>query len=336
MWLDLLPYPLRRIWRPAMYQGGRQRRAYFEGWYFKLVDRGGERALAVIPGVSLAEGDAHAFVQVLDAAGHASYYHRFALDAFEWDRSRFAIRIGGNRFDPSGLALDLKSPEQTVSGELRFADLTPWPVSLLSPGIMGWYGLLPIMECYHGVISLRHAVSGSLHVDGAAIDFDGGRGYIEKDWGRSFPSSWVWLQTNHFGAAPAALTMSVARIPWRGRSFVGFIAGLWLDGELHRFATYTGARLEALEADAHQVRTVLRDRQHRLVVQAVRASGGTLASPVVGQMRGRIQESLAASVSVELTQGATGVGRSLFSGVGTCAGLEVSGDLAELTVSTRR
>ncbi|MCW5857485.1 MAG: hypothetical protein KIS63_04285 [Caldilineales bacterium] len=24
---------------------------------------------------------------------------------------------------------------------------------------------------------------------------------MEKDWGQSFPAAWVWMQTNHFGAA---------------------------------------------------------------------------------------------------------------------------------------
>lgn len=29
------------------------------------------------------------------------------------------------------------------------------------------------------------------------MDFSGGRGYIEKDWGQSFPAAWVWLQINY-------------------------------------------------------------------------------------------------------------------------------------------
>ncbi|MCK7537696.1 MAG: tocopherol cyclase family protein [Marinilabiliales bacterium] len=32
-------------------------------------------------------------------------------------------------------------------------------------------------------------------------DFSGGRGYIEKDWGHSFPSAYVWMQSNHFQLA---------------------------------------------------------------------------------------------------------------------------------------
>ena len=40
--------------------------------------------------------------------------------------------------------------------------------------------------------------SGSLEINGAEISFEGGKGYIEKDWGRSMPSDWIWIQSNHF------------------------------------------------------------------------------------------------------------------------------------------
>ncbi|WP_243392439.1 MULTISPECIES: tocopherol cyclase family protein [unclassified Mesotoga] len=30
------------------------------------------------------------------------------------------------------------------------------------------------------------------------IDLTGGKGYIEKDWGRSLPDAWIWMQSNNF------------------------------------------------------------------------------------------------------------------------------------------
>lgn len=60
-------------------------------------------------------------------------------------------------------------------------------MTVRSPGIMGWYAWVPTMECYHGVVSLDHAISGKLMIEDQAHDFNGGRGYIEKDWGKSFP-----------------------------------------------------------------------------------------------------------------------------------------------------
>ena len=43
------------LWHPEAYQGSRKRRNYFEGWYYKLVNRDRSRSLALIPGLALGE-----------------------------------------------------------------------------------------------------------------------------------------------------------------------------------------------------------------------------------------------------------------------------------------
>ncbi|MDA3022164.1 MAG: hypothetical protein O2943_05800 [Actinomycetota bacterium] len=50
-----------------------------------------------------------------------------------------------------------------------------WPVTWRSPGIMGWYGLVPFMERYHGIVSFGHGLSGNLEVEGTTRSFDDGR-----------------------------------------------------------------------------------------------------------------------------------------------------------------
>jgi len=144
---------------------------------------------------------------------------------------------------------------------------------------MGWYAWMPFMECYHGVVSLDHGIEGRLTVNGQTIDFGGGRGYTEKDWGQAFPQAWIWYQTNHFDQPGISLTSSVAIIPWIGRSFPGFITGLWHGGVLYRFATYTGASIERLEITDRQACLTVRNKHHRLEMVATRAEGGLLHAP---------------------------------------------------------
>ncbi len=226
------------------------------------------------------------------------------------------------------MTLDIQSPERTIRGELTFAGGTGWPVTPLSPGIMGWYAYVPFMECYHGVLSFDHAVSGRLTVDGETLDYSGGRGYIEKDWGQAFPKAWIWMQSNHFATPHVCLTASVAVIPWRGSAFNGFIAGLWHAGRLYRFATYTGARLERQEIDDRRVVLHYVDPRRdgcRLEIEASRATGGLLHSPERTAMLQRVMESLTASLHVRLVENATG--KAIFEDTGEHAGLEVVGDL---------
>ncbi len=322
-------YVVRKVWHPAYYQDGHKWHGYFEGWYFKVLDATGGQALAIIPGVSIdREGERRAFVQVMRADGRTHWFD-FPWESFRYARDRFDISVGPCRFSDREITLELGSDECAVCGTLKLGEPIPWPVRSLSPGIMGPFRFAPLMECYHGVLSLDHSVDGTLTVDGTPVVFDGGRGYTEKDWGRSFPSAWVWVQSNDFGRTGVSLTASIARIPWLGSSFVGSIVGLLVDGRLYRFATYTGARLVSLTHSNGGVDFVVQDRRHRLEVSACGAVPGQLRSPVLGQMIGQVEESLRGTVRVRLTE--RGTGREVFAGEGHGSGIELmdpEGDLS--------
>jgi tocopherol cyclase len=323
---------LRTILNPSAYHGHGKRPPFFEGWYFKLVDRDEQRRFAVIPGIFLSDDPArhHAFVQVLDGQTGHSTYHRYPAEAFWAASGTFEVRIGPNRFAADQLTLDLQSPQMTVRGELRFRRLVPWPATLMSPGIMGWYAWVPFMECYHGIVSLDHGIEGRLAINGETVDFGGGRGYIEKDWGKAFPEAWIWLQSNHFAEPRVSLTASVAIIPWVRRSFAGFIVGLWHAGRLYRFATYTGARLEKLKITDREVIWAIGDRHERLEMRATRPAGGLLQAPTPEDMGRRIGETLDATVEVRLYGSERGTWHQIFAGTGRHAGLEAVGDLEGL------
>lgn len=323
---------VRRTLHPAWYQGRGKRAPYFEGWYFKLVDPSERFRLAVIPGVFRAcdPAESHAFVQVLDSMSGESTYHEYPVDAFRAATRGLDIRVGASRFTLEGLELGIDSPDRSVNGRLDFYGLTPWPVTLVSPGVMGWFAWVPFLETYHGVLSLDHGIQGILSVDADAIDFSGGRGYMEKDWGQSFPEAWIWAQTNHFGQPGTSLTASIATIPWLGTSFRGFIIGLWHEARLYRFATYTGARIEAVGIGDGEVHVVVSDRNHRLAFTAGGPRGGTLRGPTGADMRGRVPESLEATVVVRLSALRARTSSLVFDGVGRSAGLEVVGDGARL------
>lgn len=304
---------------PDLYHGYGKKAPFFEGWYFKLVSADQQHRYAIIPGVVLS-GEPHAFVQVLNGVSGKSAYFEFPLKAFRAERERFEIQVGRSRFSAQSIALDIAMDAGAVKGALKFDGPRPWPVTWSSPGIMGWYAWLPFMECYHGIVSFDHAISGTLTIDGHPVDFSGGRGYIEKDWGQAFPEAYVWFQSNHFDAPSACITASVALIPSLGTIFPGFIVGLWLDGKLYRFATYTGAKLEKLTVSDDQVFWSLFDGEHRLEMRAHRAEGGLLRVPTKLDMGKRVDESLKSSVDVRLT---TCSGQVLFELTGHHAGLEV-------------
>jgi hypothetical protein len=321
-----------RIWNPAIYQGGRIKRRYFEGWYFKQVDATEQRILAVIPGVSYSDDGAssHAFVQVVLSGGEA-YYFSYPIGSFSVvEGGSFGIRIADNLFTQSGMRLRLQDGAYAVHGDVSFEPWFPWPVTALSPGIMGWYRFVPRMETYHAVLSMDHAISGTVVFDGEAIDFEGGRGYVEKDWGRSFPSSWVWAQSNHFERPGTSVIASVAKVPWMTGAFVGNIGGLLLEGTLHRFATYTGAKLVCIETGANTAHLILRDRHEELELVIEGRETLMLKAPVLGSMQGRDAESLGGTIAVTLRSLRGGRAGVVYQGLGRRAGIEVMNERDEL------
>jgi tocopherol cyclase len=317
------------LFNPEEFQGRGKRRAYFEGWYFKALDASEARAFAFIPGIALDEaGAGHAFIQVLDGKRRSSRYHKFGLASFSAARGCFEATIGPNRFSGEGLALDLPG----IKGKLGFEGRVRWPSRWYSPGIMGPYSFAPFMECYHGIVSMDHSISGSLEIDGERVDFQGGRGYIEKDWGRSFPKAYAWMQSNHFGEAGISLKASVADIPWIGRSFTGFIAALWLRDRLIRFTTYNGTALRKLRIDPGRVELSLANKDYILGIEVERDSATALASPIQGFMDGRIEESMTSTIEVSLSDARTG--QELFRDRGRNASVEVAGDIDLLPLAT--
>jgi len=316
---------LQAIFSPEQYHGWGKSRRYFEGWYYKVINADESKALAIIPGIAMDEkGAKQSFIQVLDGKNKTAEYLRFEADDFIPAPGKFEIQIANNYFSMDQIKLDLNG----LRGSLNFTGRVPWPTSWKSPGIMGPYSFVPFMECYHGILSMDHEVSGVLNYKGNSIIFDGGRGYMEKDWGKSFPSAYTWMQTNHFSKPGISFKVSVAKIPWLGSSFVGFIAGLWTGGRLFQFTTYNSTKLTKCLIDNNKVVIDMENRNHVLRVFARREEATELASPIMGLMDGKIEESMNSEIRIQLFDKKNNI--IIFDDTGKNAALEVAGKIEEI------
>lgn len=320
------------IWKPGIFHGQRKKKDFFEGWYFKMVDRSEKSACAVIPGVSIAKdpSKSHAFVMFLDARTQTMRYFRYPLGDLWASDKKFELTIGGSSFSTDGMSLNLEQGRDLMTASISFKDAYPWPVKLLSPGVMGWYAFVPGMECYHGILSMDHSIEGFIEVNGTGTDFTGGRGYIEKDWGVSMPSSWIWMQTNHFDREGISLSGSIAKIPWFGSYFTGYIFGFLYDKKLYKFTTYSRAKVTLLNVTASNIRIRLENKKHRLDIDADRSEGVDLPAPKMGEMTAKVNESLSSSINVALSKKNGYDTELIYSGKGRNAGLEFVGDIEEL------
>lgn len=216
------------------YKGASRKRKYFEGWYFKHTSA--SASISFIPGINIDKaGTKHAFIQIITQ--NSSYNIIFPFDTFHAAKNVLNIQIEKNTFSSSGLKIDIETDELKCRGEINYGSFTP-----ISYDIMGPFCIFPNMQCNHGIISLSHSLSGFLQINGELMSFDNGLGYIEKDWGSSFPERYLWVQCNDFNDKNLSIFASVAKIPIFKSHFTGCICVVYYHGKEYRFATYLSAK----------------------------------------------------------------------------------------------
>ena len=313
-----------RFLHPEIFQGDLKNKNYFEGWYFKHVSNDLEHVYSFIPGVSLNSRDPHAFIQVINGITGGTEYITYPLEQFSYETKRLWLKIGDSVFTDKYIDLNIHHEKVNLTGHIEYSNIVKYPRSFLSPGIMGWYSFVPYMECKHGIISVNHDLKGKILIDGQSIDLDNGKGYIEKDWGTSFPEAWIWIQSNNFTDPGTSFNFSIAKIPWLGRFFIGFIAFLYVKGRFLLFSTHNKSTITQIGHDSSSITISMKNKKAVLSVKVVKNSFGELRAPASGDMSRRIKESIDSTVDVTLHDNH---GNLIYEDSGKRAGLEIIEDI---------
>lgn len=318
---------LDKIKHPILLQGDLNRKNYFEGWYYKQVTADGKTSLSFIPGISLNEDDPHAFIQYIMVSHESKSiptrtgYIRYPLESFGYQDKPFAVRIGNSVFSERMIDIDLEDEHIHFKGIIHLGKLHPIQTSTLQPNIMGIFAYIPKMECYHGVISMSHRLNGILEVSGQkSLNFNDGKGYIEKDWGSSFPKHYIWLHSNHFTQARTSLFFSVAHIPFYFTEFEGFICNFVYGDQEYRFASYNFSKCRVIKVTSKSVKLVVENKKAKLTIAAEVIDNGGLIAPVNGRMTKMIKEGISGTLQIELEDKLSG---KIYHDIGNKAGVEI-------------
>ena len=318
---------IRSIYNPAIYHGQNKKAPFFEGWYYKIISRDQQHKFAIIPGIYIGKNK-YSFIQILDGNNGNSHFIKFPFESFISNNKDFHVQIENNSFELDKISLDMNHNSLKIEGNLSFENVKGWPIKLLSPGIMGWYSFIPKMECNHGILGFNHNIYGSLNIEQKEIDFTHGRGYIEKDWGKSFPEGYIWMQSNHFSTPNVSFSGSIAIIPWLKKSFLGFIVGLYIDETLYKFTTYSNAKIKNLYIDSSRVVWEIEDKNFYLKIISEKGISGELKGPTLKDMEMRVAESLNAKIKITLKRKKDNT--IVFDDIGFHGGLEIAGDIDKL------
>lgn len=261
----------------------KNKKAFFEGWYFK--HQYNDFSMALIPGINIDKnGDKYSFIQVITKDN--SYNIKYKFDDFSISYDKLTIKIKDNIFSINGVVLNIRESGIRIKGRLKYNNITP-----IKSNIMGPFSLIKFMKCNHEIISLYHTVDGNLTINNKEIKINNGIGYIEKDYGSSFPKTYLWIQCNDFQNEKASIMVSIADIPLLGYEFKGCIAAILYKGKEYRMATYNGVKI----IDYNKKGLTIKRGRYKLYIDIEEKNSRNLLAPNKGEMERVINEDIACS-----------------------------------------
>ena len=287
---------------PKLFQGEKRLSSfspYFEGWYFKCSNK--YFPIAFIVGINKNKMQSNCFLQIITTK--ESFYFLYPLEDFSFTQSPFSVTVKNSTFSEQGIHLDIQEDSLVLLGDITFTNTITLQKKLLSPNIMGPFSYLPFMECNHAILSLYSTLSGSIYFNEVSLNYDDSIGYIEKDWGSSFPSSYIWCQANNFALSETNLFVSVATIPLGLFHFRGFICCFLFKGKEYRFSTYDTSCLSLCTITEKSIHLIFTKNSISLEIKASLLEENILLAPKVGNMDRKIKESIHSPVQVTLKKG---------------------------------
>lgn len=289
------------IRNPELFQGEKyliENKSYFEGWYFKNSNT--KYSISFIPGISIDEHNKKAFIQII--TNDKSYFIDYNIDEFNYSHNPFYIQIGNSFFSKEKVSVDIKDEKNDlrITGNIYYSDSTSIRKSFIQPNIMGPFSYIPNMECNHSILCMKSKTSGEIHINNVEMNLNQGTGYIEKDWGYSFPKSYIWCQGNDFKKSNASFMLSIADIPFKEITFKGIICVLIINGKEYRFTTYNNTKLIKNNVYSNLIDITIKKGRKYLELKSEYVSGNQLLAPVKGRMIKNIMESITSILDVSL------------------------------------
>lgn len=289
------------IKNPELFQGEKYLKSnknYFEGWYFKNIDD--KNGISFIPGISMDKNNKKAFIQVI--TNNFSYFINYDINDFAFNEKTFYIKIKNSIFSKDGIHIDIKDDKQNVRiyGDIKYINSKNINTNIFNPNIMGPFSYIPFMECNHAILSMKNTAIGELKINDKFIKFSKGIGYIEKDWGISFPKSYIWFQGNNFKKKNASFMLAIADIPFKIFRFKGFICDILIDNKEFKFSTYNNAKIINNIITDNISSISLKKDNYYLDIQSIYNKGYKLTAPTRGKMERDVFESISAQITITL------------------------------------
>lgn len=248
----------------------------FEGFYLKTAKKDGT-TLVVICGFAKSKEKSHAFIQV-STQSLETFYFEYPLYELKINEEAFNFSIRNNEFSQNGIYIK----ENDCEVDLTFSDFTFWNRTYLNPSIMGVLAYVPFVECKHDIISPSLTVLGHANLKAETLIFDNTSGYIDKNWGRSFPKDYFWGHISNFENPSVSIQFAKAKPKWLFWKIPVYIGFLRLNHEIHLFKSWKKGKMTLTNVGQDEV--LLQNRKFKIKIKFENGRPLNLKAPIEGKL----------------------------------------------------
>lgn len=267
----------------------------FEGWYFRIVNR--ELSVAVIIGIAKTTEKQEVFIQVFHTLSKKMERVCYDIAQFQYQDIPFMVTIKKTILKKH--YVHIEDDNLSVVLDLEIDMPRYMKSSTYAPTIMGPFAYFKNMECNHAITNLKSRTTGYMEYQNKRYDIDGTI-YQEKDWGSSFPSKYIWVQSHCCQEKEAILFLSCATIPLNKIQFTGIIMTLIIENKEIHIASYYGAYITRSRKIGNHYELSIRQGKYLIKCYLRMGETYTLDAPKEGQMTRQIEESLLGSTIIKI------------------------------------
>jgi hypothetical protein len=211
-------------YKPNSIRGNFERNKYFEGWFQKIYSKEHNASFILIYGYATNNSDdTFGFSQVLIPNQTPEIIY-FPKNEVSCNIEQHIFRMGNNLLTTELIRIDIHG----LRIDLNLKNTQPFRSFKNS---MGYTYFIPHLPCYHSVLTKIQNVSGEIQHNGVRYNLNNEMGYLEKNWGTTFPESYFWVHAIDPNNPAISLLFSRAKIVWLGKTYIKHVGYLCFDGQ---------------------------------------------------------------------------------------------------------
>lgn len=281
--------------KPTTLRGNFERNKYFEGWFQKIYSKKYNASFVIIYGYATRNTeDTLGFIQILipNKAPQIIYFNKNEISC---DSEQHIVRMGENLLTTETIQINAND----INIRLKLMNNQ---VKQTFKNSMGYSYFLPNLPCYHSVLNTGHQVTGEIQQKEAGYVLNNDMGYLEKNWGTSFPESYIWLHAVDPHDSKVSMLFSLAEIKWIGKKFIKHVGHFHYDNKqidlrsLMSFATSNPSSSK----DKYQIRMISKTIQLDILI--VFGNKVLLKGPQEGVLSSDIIHYIDADIQIQFSE----------------------------------